>query len=107
MSALVTKDRWEGNKWPSVEIPKYVYTVGFLRKMLAHLCGEFGVAPPEVDLGWDEYGAEFEIAGSKAIANLDNWGFSIAFESEEVRDRAFEVLSKLEPSFFESDDARS
>lgn len=106
MSEMVMKSQWAGNKWPSVDLPTYVHSVAFLEKTLAHLCAAFGVAPPKIDLGWDEYGARFEIAGSKAIANLDHATCSVAFESEHVRDRAFDVLSKLDPSFFESDEAR-
>lgn len=93
-----SKDRWLGNKWPSIEITP-VEGRCFLR-LLDHLVSSYAAERPKVIDTMEGCVADLQILGCPATMHLDCWSFSIAFKHESVRDSVFSELETLPADFF-------
>lgn len=93
------KSQWLGNKWPSIDLEPF--EAWQFIAVLLHLHATYGFELPGVTDILDGYVADFVIDGSPATLAMDNWGTSLAFAEERVRDRVFADLEALPPDFFE------
>ncbi|MCI1187700.1 hypothetical protein MON38_09725 [Hymenobacter sp. DH14] len=96
--------KWEGNKWPSIDIEPVASEV-FL-PLLLFISGAYGFTPPPVTDIVEGYTAEFVIREKRVVMLLDNWTFSIASESEALRNDLLNRLLTLPPTFFDSKKAK-
>lgn len=84
------KNMWAGNGWPAFDIEPY--SMADFEPVVRVIVGSLGIANPAVLFMPDGYAADFSVDGVKCAVNLDAWSFSIAAESEVVRDRLHEVV---------------
>ncbi|TGE04261.1 hypothetical protein [Hymenobacter fodinae] len=91
--------RWVGNQWPSIEMEP-VKTALF-QLVLAYLANIYQFPLPSVVGTLDGYFADFQVLGTEASFDLDNWSLSFACPSEAVRDEVLTTLQNLPPDFFE------
>ena len=94
-----TPSRWAGNHWPSIEIEP-VETVLF-QLVLCYLADLYQFPLPPVAGTLDGYFADFQLLGTEASLDLDNWSLSFACPDEAVRDQVLTTLQNLPPDFFE------
>jgi hypothetical protein len=87
------KSTWDGNHWPSIEFAPYEY--GDFLVVVTHLCADFGASVPEIIDTLDGYIADIVVDGTTVELLLDNWTFSLATQSEALRDRIFDSLLPL------------
>ena len=92
------KDQWLGNRWASVEIEPV--DANCLLPILFHLSTLYQFDMPKLIDTLDGYATDFKISGSRAMLNLDNWSFSIAFENADVRDQVLAELVALPGDYF-------
>jgi hypothetical protein len=94
------KDRWEGNKWPSIDITPN--DAAYFLRILAYLSLRYGFTLPRIIGLLDGYAADFQLLGTSATIHVDIWTFSVAFADEAVRDRVLADLQMLPGDFFET-----
>jgi hypothetical protein len=95
----LTPGRWVGNQWPSIEVEP-VDTIVF-QLLLCYLADiyQFPLPPPVHTL--DGCFADFQLLGTEATLDLDNWSLSFACPDEAVRNQVLATLQALPPNFFE------
>ena len=94
-----SEDQWVGNKWMAIDIAP-VDPI-YLMPILFHLSHVYHFPTPKLIDILDGYAAEFEIMESRAIAFLDNYTSSIAFEKTSVRDQVLTALCTLPENYFD------
>jgi len=95
---VLTKGRWRAAGWPCVDIRPY--DPAYFQSALKTIADEFGIALPEItEAEPEERGgsnADFVIGTVQAGAYMNGQRCSIAVDSEETRDRIYELLTRLE-----------
>ena len=94
------EDRWEGNKWPSIDITPN--DAAYFLRILAYLSVRYGFTLPRIIDLLDGYAADFQLLGASATIHIDTWTFSLAFADETVRDRVLADLQTLPGDYFET-----
>lgn len=84
------KTTWTGNGWAAFDIEPY--WIDDFEPVLRVIVAALKIPFPEVLFMPDGYAADFVTDGVCCSVNLDAWSFSIASESEEVRDRLIDVV---------------
>ena len=87
----LTKSHWQGNQWPSIEFGGE--EAGDFPKILTTICVHFAVPIPAIVDVLDGYATDFSIDGSCVKMLLDTWGFSLAAETVDLRDRIYALLA--------------
>ncbi|GAB3825605.1 hypothetical protein [Hymenobacter jeollabukensis] len=100
MALVFTPDRWTGNQWASIEIDPAEHHYQVFLPLLQYLATTYGFEVPVTCPMLDGYAADFCLNGSEGTLFLDNWGMSLAFEHEPVRDLVLTQLQALPADFF-------
>ncbi|GAB2942596.1 hypothetical protein GCM10027048_04020 [Hymenobacter coalescens] len=93
MAVVFATGQWVGNGWPSIDIEPAEHHYQVFLPLLHYLATTYGFAAPRTCPMLDGYAADFCLNGSEGTLFLDNWGMSLAFEHEVVRDQ---VLAHLQ-----------
>lgn len=95
-----SKSKWADGKY-SVEISPYMYSKKGFNSLLHILSQHLSFDLPEADVigspgipEHDNYWVEFKIDNEEVIAAMDEYTCSIACESEQLRDKIYDMLLK-------------
>ncbi|HWX02899.1 hypothetical protein [Collimonas sp.] len=88
-----TKSQWVGNKWPSVDI--FPYETDDFLVVVSSLCTAFSLPTPNIVDILDGYAADLIIDKFPVQIMMDNWTFSVASESSDVRDAVMNILEGI------------
>jgi hypothetical protein len=93
-------NEWVGNHWASIDIEPPEHHYQLFLPLLHYLASTYGFEMPVTCPMLDGYAADFCLNGSDGTLFLDNWGMSLAFEQEPVRDLVLTQLQSLPTGFF-------
>ncbi len=88
------KSNWEGNGWPSIDFDDHEYEYADFLIVVSLICEAFALEIPVIVDTLDGYMIDLEINNDQVSILLDNWTFSLATRTTELRD---EIFSALEP----------
>jgi hypothetical protein len=95
LKSKLKKSKW-ANGSPSIDIDSYEYSEAGFKYILNSLNHIAPFANPEITVGLDEFISTVNFEGEKLEVHMDNYTCSIAFESLELRDRVFILLTGLQ-----------
>lgn len=98
------KSQWEGNKWPCIVVhaenhedydpERFKRIFNFIKEAFSDKIDQNASVGTLGDVYGARFNADFKIADSSVMMDMDDFSFSIAFSRKKTRDDVYEKLNQ-------------